>query len=300
MQYRRFGRLDWQVSQLGLGSAGLAAPYGFLLPGEPPIPDRREALRLLDTALDAGINFLDTSPTYGDAERLIGEALKGHRHRVYVATKVWPDPASIPRQIDERLRALSTDCLDLVQLYNATAGQLQAGTGLEELVRARDQGKLRAIGVTVYELSAARRAAAIEEIAAIQLPYNLLDRRMEPFLGALNAGSPAVVGRSALLKGVLGPRAKALPPDLSRLRGAVEELEARLARRGRTLLEAALAYVLCHSAFSSVLVGVRSVGELAQALAVERRGEEARAVDQLHPLPALEPELLDPRCWRES
>lgn len=300
MQYRKFGRLDWQVSRLGLGTAGLAAPYGFLLPGESPIPDRREALRLLDAALDAGINFIDTSPTYGDAERLIGEALKGHRHRVYVATKVWPDPASIPRQIDDRLRALSADCLDLVQLYNATASHLGAATGLEELVRARDQGKLRAIGVTVYELEAAWQAAGIEEIAAIQLPFNLLDRRMEPFLRALDAGSPAVVGRSPLLKGVLGPRSRALPPDLSRLRGAVEGLEARLVHRGQTLLEAALGFVLSHPAFSSVLLGVRSEEELLQALAVERHGDEVGAGDQLPPVPALEPELLDPRCWREN
>jgi aryl-alcohol dehydrogenase-like predicted oxidoreductase len=300
MQYRKFGRLDWQVSRLGLGSAGLATRYGFLFPGELPVPDRREALRLLDAALDAGINFIDTSPTYGDAERLIGEALRGRRHRVYVATKVWPDPPSLPRQIDDRLRALSADCLDLVQLYNATAGQLEAGTGLEELVRARDQGKLRAIGVTVYELEAARRAASLQEVAAIQLPFNLLDRRMEPFLGGLDAGSTAVVGRSALLKGVLGPRARVLPPDLAWLREAVEGLEARLTRQGSTLLEAALSYVLCHPAFSTVLVGVRSEGELLQALAVERRPGKARIAGRLDPLPPLEPELLDPRRWRGS
>ncbi len=297
MQYRNFGKLGWQVSRLGLGSAGLAAPYGFLLPGEAAVPDRREARRLLLDAIEAGINFIDTSPTYGDAETLIGQVLRGRRHQVYVATKVWPDPASLPRQLDERLRALGVDCIDLVQLYNATACQLAAGTGLEELVRARDQGKLRAIGATVYELDAARRAAEIREIEAIQVPFNLLDRRMEPLLESLDAGSPAVVGRSALLKGVLGPRVRALPPDLSPLRETVQRMETRLARLGATLLEAALEYVLGHPALSTVVLGVRSRQELRQAVALERGLDEHRVIRFFDALPVLDPELLDPRCW---
>src|ERR1039457_1305833 len=157
MNYRTLGRTDLRVSEISLGTVSLGADYGLPAPGEFGRPERRDAVRVIHAAADAGINLFDTAPAYGEAEALLGEAL-AKRNDCFVATKVslpskvsaTPLREQILASLEKSLRALNRETLDLVQIHNATVEVLQAAEMLEILSDAKRAGKIRSIGVSIY------------------------------------------------------------------------------------------------------------------------------------------------------
>jgi len=137
---------------------------GVLSPGESNV-DRVEGIASIHLAVEGGVNFFDTAPTYGCSEELLGEALADHKDCL-AATKV-----SIPENLDgisqselnrrvnesltKSLRRLRREVLDVVQIHNATVHVLQQGNMVSSLERAREAGKLRYIGASVYGEEAA-------------------------------------------------------------------------------------------------------------------------------------------------
>ncbi len=160
---------------------------------------------VVDAALAAGATFLDTSPMYGNAERLLGEALEGRRERAFVATKVWtPDDAEAERQIAHALGWFGGR-VDLYQVHNLVAWRAR----LDTLERLREAGQVGLIGATHYSASAFGELARIMRsgrITAIQVPYNPHQREVERELLPLAAelGIGVVVmrpfGEGALLR----------------------------------------------------------------------------------------------------
>jgi aryl-alcohol dehydrogenase-like predicted oxidoreductase len=136
------------------------------------------AREVVDEALDAGVRLMDSSPMYGEAERVLGEALDGRRDEAVVATKVWTDdPAGGEAQVRRALDWYG-GCVDLYQVHNLVNWRAQ----LAMLERRRDAGEVRAIGATHYspqafgELAEVMRTGRIE---AIQVPYNPHERDVE-------------------------------------------------------------------------------------------------------------------------
>ena len=123
MKYCKFGKTGWRVSQISLGTVELGIDYGIRHRDRPNQPSKQEALKLLLTAFEQGINFLDTAPAYGTSEAIIGSALKKWSERIYVATKInRPDHqqtvSAVKKQIltsvHDSLKSLGRDCLDLL------------------------------------------------------------------------------------------------------------------------------------------------------------------------------------------
>jgi aryl-alcohol dehydrogenase-like predicted oxidoreductase len=189
MEYRSFGRTGVKVSSLCLGCmmfGGRAGP--------------EESAAIIDSALEAGINFLDTANVYsrGRSEEVTGEALKrnGQRHRVFLATKVHgvmdeSDPNAqgtsrrhIVEQCEASLRRLQTDYIDLYQLHRP-----RPDIAIDETLRALDDliraGKVRYIGTSTYaawqvvDALWASKELGLNRFVSEQPPYNLLDRRVE-------------------------------------------------------------------------------------------------------------------------
>ena len=178
MQYRYLGHSGLKVSALCLGTVKFGNPA----------PDE-ECCRMVDMALDAGINFVDTAHVYGRSEEIIGEALRRNskRNQVILATKIQPmanDRRTIIAQTETSLRRLRTDTIDLMQLHRPNP-QIP----IEETLRALDDliqaGKIRYIGTSsfkawqIMEALWAAKELGLNRFVSEQSVYSLLCRRIE-------------------------------------------------------------------------------------------------------------------------
>lgn len=170
MQIRKLGKSDLLVPAVGMGTWRT-----FDLRGNKAIANAR---RVVDSAIDAGAAFFDSSPMYGEAERVLSLTLKGRRDAVKIATKVWADSA--PQGCAQsRLSLLYFEGLiDLYQIHNLLNWQEHLGM----IERLKEEGKVLAIGATHYgslSFLELRRVMESGRIDAIQIPYNVEQREVE-------------------------------------------------------------------------------------------------------------------------
>jgi len=297
MKYSVFGSLGWKVSRISIGTVELGLPYGFAYDGETPIPDRVESKRLLLEAFDSGINLVDTSPTYGSAEEILGEALREwHGQDILIAGKIPTWGNRIRETVEASLRRLGREPLDLLQIYSHTADPDLVMRVLDIAHGFIDTGKARALGISIYDESVGLLAAGCDDLKAIQLPYSLLDRRMETkVIPQALSGGKALWGRSALLKGILTRRRSQASECLAELVREAERLSVEAERRGMPISRTALAFCLAQPRIHSVLLGLRNRRELEEAVeALESESDPDWLNDYAFPG---DPSLLDPRTW---
>ncbi|KGB92686.1 aldo/keto reductase [Burkholderia cepacia] len=300
MEYRTLGRSGLKVPVLsfGAGTFGGTGPL-FSAWGNTGVD---EARRLIDICLEAGVNLFDTADVYSDgaSERVLGAALKGRRDQVLISTKTGlptgdgPNDAGtsrarLVRAVDDALRRLDTDYIDLLQLHAFDAGTPveEVMATLDELVRA---GKLRYIGVSNFagwqimkSLAAADRHGWSRYVAN-QVYYSLVGRDYEWDLMPLGADQ----GLGALVWSPLGwgrltgkirrnaplPEGSRLhqtagygpPVDDERLYDVVDALDAIAEETGKTVPQIALNWLLQRPTVSSVIVGARNEEQLRQNL----------------------------------
>ncbi len=299
MKYRPFGRLGWQVSEIGFGAWALGG-------GAWSAQDDDESVRTLHQALDLGVNLIDTAAGYGNgrSERVIARALaeRGGRERVFIVTKTppvagnWPPmphervedryPESHLRaNLEERLRELRTDCIDVLLLHVWSRAWNRDPAPLAVLERFKQEGKIRAFGISTpdHDQDQLNTLLAAGRIDVIQLVYNLFEQQpaAEALPLAAESGT-AVMGRLAFdegsLTGKLTPRT-VFPADdfrgryfggdrLARTVERVERIREDLEGSGYTMPQAALKFALAHPAMSTVIPGMRNVAQAAANAAV--------------------------------
>ena len=176
METRRLGKTDMEVSVLGFGGAeiGLEGPGASL----------KTVTRLLNSALDEGLNLIDTGECYGASEELIGQAVSERRQDYYLFTKCGhPDGMpgenwrqdSLLQSIQRSLRRLRTDCLDLIQLHSCSEDELLEGTVIDALQRARERGYCRYIGYS-GDSRAANYAVQCQAFDCLQISISIADQ----------------------------------------------------------------------------------------------------------------------------
>src|ERR687895_513304 len=216
MKYRTLGRTGLRVSAVGLGTMVHAGHFGPM--------DDRESLSAIETAMELGVNFIDTSDAYGSgySETLLGQALRGKRDKVILATKggnvmVGPERGKrnfsadyIARVMDESLKRLQTDYIDLYQLHNPTSDVIKSGEVWEVLDRRRKEGKIRHYGVSINTMEEGIAAAQDGRSASIQVEYNLLAQESaEAFFPLAQAAGIGIIARVPLKRGILTGRMSA-------------------------------------------------------------------------------------------
>jgi aryl-alcohol dehydrogenase-like predicted oxidoreductase len=170
MEYRELGKTGLQVPVVGMGTW-----QTFDVRGAAEESARRE---VVDAALSHGANLFDSSPMYGEAERVLGAVLGERRKEALIATKIWASTPAEGRQQAARALGYFGGVVDLYQVHNLLAWREQLAL-LEQL---RDEGKVRAIGATHYSASAfgdLQKVMRTGRITAVQVPYNPLQREVE-------------------------------------------------------------------------------------------------------------------------
>jgi aryl-alcohol dehydrogenase-like predicted oxidoreductase len=296
MELRPFGRTGVQVSPLCLGA---------MMFGEWGNPDHDASVRIIHRALDAGINFIDTADVYsrGESEEIVGKALAGgRRDNVFLATKVHgtmgDDPNQygnsrrwIIREVEDSLRRLDTDHIDLYQIHRP-----EPDTDIEETLGALTdlvrQGKVRYIGSSTFPASRiveaqwAARERNLERFVCEQPPYSMLARGIEAdVLPTARRHGMAVIPWSPLAGGWLSgrwrkgadapdsTRAQRLPrrydlslPENQRKLDIVEQLAQLADEAGLSLIHMALAFVIRHPVITAAIIGPRTLEQLESQL----------------------------------
>ncbi len=268
MQYRKLGRSDLQVSEVGFGCMSLQGS------------DAVNAA-LLQKAMDAGINYFDTADVYdkGANETTVGKALKGKRKDVIIATKVgnqwrpdgsgfdWnPGKKYILSSVEESLRRLQTDYIDLYQLHGGTIDD-----PIDETISAFDtliqQGKIRYYGISSIRPNVIREWVTKSSMVSVMMQYSLLDRRPEETcFSLLQENGISVLARGSLAKGLLVDK-----PATDYLNYSSDQVE-KMARAVnsisdgmRNAVQTNIQYVLSHPVIASAVVGIRTLKQLETA-----------------------------------
>jgi aryl-alcohol dehydrogenase-like predicted oxidoreductase len=269
MPYRMFGSTGLRVSEVGFGSWGIGGTaYG---PAE-----RDESLRALARAQELGCNFVDTARVYGDAEIVLGEFLRGRRDKWIVATKYSGQSPGITATLEEQLRRLGTDYVDLYMTHWVPLDDEQAV--YDELHALKKSGKARFIGVSTYSFPEIDYVLDHQDIDGLMIPFSLLDPN--PFLARrerLRQANKAIIIRSSLKEGFLAGGysrdAEFSDPNDQRHGWSREQIATTVDRVERfrplaqetgvagvnAMVRLALAYPLSFPEVSTVVVGGRTV-----------------------------------------
>ena len=252
--------------------------YGVPIGGEHLRPPEQHAARLLNRALDLGVNFIDTARSYGASEEVIGRSLKGRRKEYILATKLAPireegQPdqklrEQVKASIVESLRMLQTDVIDLLQLHHAPLDVIRSGRVLAAAKKAQRAGYVRFIGASTYGEEAPLALLRDDGYDTLQIAYSVADRGLEAqALPLAQQKDVGIIVRSVLLRGVLTHRYTHIPDQLAELRSAVARLNNLAAEEAGGLPEMAYRFVLANPAVATALVGTARTEELEAALA---------------------------------
>jgi len=308
MNYRALGRTGWKVSEISFGAWAIGGSWG-------PVSDE-ESLAALNQAIDSGINFIDTADVYGDglSHRLIAQLKKSRKEEIIVATKVGQrlekqtvegySLANVTSWIDDNLRDLSMDALDLVQLHCPSTDAYyhpEIFGMFDDLVQA---GKIRYYGVSVERVEEALKAMEYPNVQSVQIIFNCFRQRpADLFFAQAKLKQVGILARVPLASGLLTGKFRAdsqfaaddhrnynrhgeqwdvgetfAGVDYDLALSVVEELRA-LVPAGATMSQFALRWILMFDAITCAIPGGKRPSQVA---------DNARASD----LPPLTPEVM--------
>ena len=286
VRYRELGRTGWKVSEISFGAWAIGSAWGRV--------DDKESLAALHHAIDSGVNFIDTADVYGmgHSERLIARLKKERRETIYVATKAGRrlsphiadgyNKENFKKFIEDSLRNLETDCLDLVQLHcppTEVYYRPEVFGALDDLTR---EGKIRYYGVSVERVEEALKAIEFPGVQSIQIIFNMFRTRpAELFFPEAQRRRVGILARvplaSGLLTGKMTPQTAFESDDHRSFNrhgerfdmgetfsgvdfetglAAVEELR-ELVTPGVTLAQLALRWILMHEAVTCAIPGAK-------------------------------------------
>lgn len=288
MKFRNLGNTGESLSVIGLGAWAIGGSWEY---GWGPSDDEK-SIKTIRRGLDLGINWIDTAPAYGlgHSEEIVGEAIKGRRDEVFVATKcglVWDDPKSgkvynnlhpdsIRQEAEDSLRRLDIDVIDLYQIHwPHPEGDVPIEETWGTMADLVKEGKVRHIGVSNFDIDLMERCRPIHPVASNQPPYNMLERGVEdellPYCAEHGIG---VVPYSPMASGLLTGTFDfdSLAEDdwrkgwgeerLARGKRVVEVL--RPIAHDATVAQISVAWVLRRPEISSAIVGARKIWQVEQ------------------------------------
>lgn len=295
METRQFGSTDMQITPIGFGSWAIGGgnwEFGW------GAQDDRQAIEAIERAVELGMNWIDTAAVYGlgHSEELVGQAIQGLSHKPYVFTKcsmLWDDRRkihhslkgdSVRRECEASLRRLKVDAIDLYQIHWPNP-EAEIEEGWEAMARLKEEGKVRRLGVSNFNVEQMRRVQRIAPISSLQPPYSLLNRDIEPeILPFCQENNIGVIVYSPMASGMLTgamtrERIANFPQDdwrrnnpdyqeprLSRNLALANQLKRVGARHDRSAGEVAIAWTLRQPAVTGAIVGGRNREQVSEII----------------------------------
>ncbi|MBN1125423.1 MAG: aldo/keto reductase [Sedimentisphaerales bacterium] len=293
MRTRRLGNTDLELTTIGMGTWAIGGPWEY---GWGPQNDD-DSIGVILTAIDSGINWIDTAPAYGcgHGEEVVGRALRQMSESPIIATKcglTWDDKRrkvncldhnAILAEADACLRRLGVDVIDLWQLHWPVPDE-QLEEAWEAMAKVLEQGKVRYLGASNFTVDQLRRVAKICPPVSLQPPYSMINRKAEfELFDYCCENQLGIVCYSPMQKGLLTgkyteKRVAELAPDDHRHRDPNfnEKLKINLAlieklcpialRNDRTLAQLAIAWVLRRPEVTAAIVGARNDKQIAETV----------------------------------
>ena len=287
MELRQLGNSDLHLTPIGFGAWAIGGgDWEFAWGAQ----EDNDSIRAIERALELGINWIDTAAIYGlgHSEEVVARALKNSAHKPYVFTKCsmkWNledrkiyralDAASVRQECEDSLRRLGRETIDLYQVHWPNPEE-QIEEGWAELAKLKQEGKVRYLGVSNFNVGQMERVAAIAPITSLQPPYSLLNAKVEPeILPYCQKHTIGVINYSPMVSGLLtgkmtAERIAAMPPDdwrkrspnfnepkLSRNLELAELLREIGGEHGVETGVVAIAWTLHHPAITAAIVGAR-------------------------------------------
>lgn len=304
MLYKTLGKTGLKVSVIGYGASPLGNEFG--------VADPREGTRAVHYAIEHGINYFDVSPYYGRtlAETRLGEALAGRRDQVLLATKMGRydvrsfdfSAGRVVRSVEESLRRLQTDTLDVFQVHDIEYGKKDQiiGETLPAMLKLKEAGKVRFVGITGYPLGMLVDVAEEVEVDTIlsYCRYNLMDRTMDEVLTPVaRQRKIGLINASPLHMRVLTERgAPDWHPAPKRVLQVGRQVAEYCRGQGVDIADLAMQFVLQHEEVATTLVGmskVRSVERNLRSVGVTPDPELlAKVLEMIEPVANV--------CWTEG
>lgn len=286
MKYRQLGRTGLKVSEIGFGAWAIGSDWG---------PQKeQDSIDALHQAIDLGVNFIDTAAGYGKgkSEKIIARVFKERKEKVYVATKISPERGPWPptpyciaeqrysesyirRSIEERLRNLETDCIDILQLHTWTRAWNKNPTPFDILKKLQSEGKINYVGLSTpeYDQNCVIDLMRRGYLDTVQVIYNIFEQ--EPAAELLPTAQEHNVGiiiRVVFDEGILTGKyeiSSKFPEGdfrnryfegdrLVRSIRRVDRIRQEIKDSGFTLPQVALKFALAHPAVSTVIPGIRN------------------------------------------